>query len=139
MKKGFKIFLCQFQALSKNSKYGQLSGVTNNVDDQYIVHTKQFSLNKIFDASNINSITPISTQTCYRWMSHLGYRNLLPLFKIINGTELKDFIPAEICLECIKIKKQQKLSNENRSKSSEYLDDLHHYLGGPSPITEKDH
>lgn len=75
---------------------GELFGVTDIIENQYIVCITGYFPNNILDQKTINTITLISIQTWHWQMGHLGSRNIFRLPKMANGIEIKGLIPKEI-------------------------------------------
>ena len=136
-KKGVEVFLRQSQVPSEFHHQGELFGVADIIDNQYVIRTTGYFPNSILDQETINAITPISIQTWHRRMGHLGYQNILRLPKVADGIDIKGPIPKEICGDCMKGRQQRKPSYEPMSQPNEYLDYLHCDLGGPYPTTRR--
>ena len=136
-KKGIEVFLRQIQIPSEISHHGELFGVADIIDNQYIVCTTGYFPNSTLDQEVINAVTPISIQTWHRRMGHLGYQKILRFPKVADGIEVKGPIPQDICGDCMKGRQQKIPSYEPMSQPTKYLDYLHCDLDGPYPITRR--
>ena len=134
-KKGVEVFLRQIQVPSEIRHHGELFGVADIIDNQYVVRTTGYFPNSTLDQEVINAVTPISIQTWHRRMGHLGYQKILRFPKVADGIEVKGPIPQDICGDCMKGRQQKIPSYEPMSQPTKYLDYLHCDFGGPYPIT----
>ncbi len=104
------------------SHHGGLFGVTDIIDNQYVVRTTPYFPNKCLDQEIINSVTPIFIQTWHMRLSQLGYQNIPCLPKLADGIDVKRSNQGEICGDCMKGGQKIKPSYEPMLQPSKYLE-----------------
>ncbi len=136
-RKGVEVFLRQPHIPSKIRHHGSLFGMADIIDNQYFVRTTSYFQNSTFDQRVIKRVSPISIQTWHRLMDHLGYQNILWLFKVADGIDMKEPIPGDICGDWMKGRQLRKPSYKPLSQPNQYLEYLNYDLDGPYFTTQR--
>lgn len=97
-----EVFFREHHIPSEISHHSDIFGVTDIIDNQYVVRTTGYFSNSIFDEGIINAVTSISIEIWYRRIVHLDYQNILRLHKIADGIDINEPITGEICGDCRK-------------------------------------
>ncbi len=105
-----EILLRQVQVPSEIRHQGELFGVVDIIDNQYVVWTNDHFPNSNLCQEVMNSVTPISIQPWHRRLCYLVYQNIFRLPQIADGIDVKGPIHDEICGDCMKERQQRKLS-----------------------------
>jgi hypothetical protein len=116
--------------------------VADIINNQYVLRenfTNSSNQNSIDGLRALAKLAGLGIHTWHARMRHLGYDNLLKLQNQVEGMNLIDQKPAEICESCMIGRQKRNVNKTSRTSVSKFLEIVHSDLGGSLSRTRSGH